>query len=131
MDNTSVTQATATTQTAQPAQVWGTDDTPHVGGRKLGVIMFSVMLGILLAALDQTIVGPALPKIIGDLHGFDHYAWVVTIYLLTSTISVPIFGKLSDVYGRKWFFLGGIVIFLLGSALSGLSSGTQPFDLFG
>src|SRR5438105_718257 len=120
-------------QTAQTPQAWGAgqEEGPTVTGRRLIVIMGSVMLGILLAALDQTIVGPALPRIIGDLHGFDHYAWVVTIYLLTSTISVPIFGKLSDVYGRKWFFLSGIVIFLLGSALSGLSSGTQPFDLFG
>src|SRR3712207_164472 len=84
--------------------------------------MVSVLLGILLAALDQTIVGPALPRIIGDLNGFDHYSWVVTIYLLTSTITVPIFGKLSDLYGRKWLYMGGIVIFLLGSALSGLSA---------
>src|SRR5437868_6906500 len=83
--------------------------------------MTSVLLGILLAALDQTIVGPALPKIIGDLNGFDHYSWVVTAYLLTSTITVPIFGKLSDMYGRKWFYLSGIVVFLIGSGLSGLS----------
>lgn len=85
-------------------------------------VMASVMLGILLAALDQTIVGPALPKIIGDLNGFDQYSWVITVYLLTSTISVPIVGKLSDMYGRKWFYMAGIVIFLIGSALSGLSA---------
>jgi len=84
--------------------------------------MLSVLLGILLAALDQTIVGPAMPRIIADLKGFEYYTWVVTIYLLTSTISVPIFGKLSDMYGRKWFYIGGIAIFLLGSALAGLSS---------
>src|SRR5947208_3053603 len=89
----------------------------QVTGRRRLVIMSGVLLGILLAALDQTIVGPALPRIIGDLHGFDHYSWVVTMYLLTSTISVPIFGKLSDMYGRKWFYMGGIVIFLIGSAL--------------
>src|SRR6476469_7723092 len=93
----------------------------RVTGRKLFVIMLSVLLGILLAALDQTIVGPALPRIIGDLKGFEYYTWVVTIYLLTSTISVPIFGKLSDMYGRKWFYIAGIVVFLLGSGLAGLS----------
>ena len=85
-------------------------------------VMASVLLGILLAALDQTIVGPALPQIIADLHGFEHYSWVVTIYLLTSTIVVPIVGKLSDMYGRKWFYAAGIVIFVVGSALSGLSA---------
>ena len=96
-------------------------EVPAVSGRKLAIIMTSVLLGILLAALDQTIVGPALYKITVDLNGFQQYSWVVTIYLLTSTISVPIFGKLSDMYGRKWFYVGGIAIFVLGSALSGLS----------
>jgi EmrB/QacA subfamily drug resistance transporter len=94
------------------------------------VVMISVMLGILLAALDQTIVGPALPKIIGDLNGFDQYSWVVTVYLLTSTISVPIIGKLSDMYGRKWFYMAGIVIFLLGSALSGLSANMTELIIY-
>lgn len=124
---------TRTSVNGKSPQAWGaeTDETPHVGGRRLAVIMVSVLLGILLAALDQTVVGPALPKIIGDLNGFDHYAWVVTIYLLTSTISVPIFGKLSDMYGRKWFYVAGIAIFLIGSALSGLSSGREAFSLLG
>ncbi len=97
------------------------DNTPKLPGRMVAAIMISVMLGILLAALDQTVVGPAMPKIIADLNGFDHYTWVFTIYLLTSTISVPIFGKLSDMYGRKWFYVAGIVVFLIGSMLSGLS----------
>ncbi|MDQ6693200.1 MAG: MFS transporter [Chloroflexota bacterium] len=97
-------------------------ETPMIQGRQLAVVMISVLLGILLSALDQTIVGPALPKIIGDLNGFEHYSWVITIYLLTSTISVPIAGKLSDLYGRKWFFAAGIVVFVLGSALCGLSA---------
>ncbi|MBF6612893.1 MAG: DHA2 family efflux MFS transporter permease subunit [Chloroflexi bacterium] len=106
------------------AQNWGaqTDETPHFSGGKVAAIMVSVMLGILLAALDQTVVGPAMPKIIGDLNGFEHYTWVFTIYLLTSTVSVPIFGKLSDMYGRKWFYVAGITVFLLGSVLSGLSA---------
>lgn len=85
---------------------------PHTYSRgQILAVMSSVLLGILLAALDQTIVGPALPRIIADLQGFDRYAWVVTIYLLTSTITVPIVGKLSDMYGRKWLYLSGIVVF--------------------
>lgn len=84
-------------------------------------ILFAVMLGLFLGALDQTIVGPALPTIVTQLTGNDYYVWAVTIYLLTSTISVPFWGKLSDLYGRKPIFMLGIVIFLVGSALSGLS----------
>jgi EmrB/QacA subfamily drug resistance transporter len=84
-------------------------------------ILFAVMLGLFLGALDQTIVGPALPTIVTELKGNDVYVWAVTIYLLTSTISVPFWGKLSDLYGRKPLFMIGIVIFLVGSALSGLS----------
>ena len=82
-------------------------------------ILFAVMLGLFLGALDQTIVGPALPTIVTQLAGNDYYVWAVTIYLLTSTISVPFWGKLSDLYGRKPIFMIGIVIFLVGSALSG------------
>jgi EmrB/QacA subfamily drug resistance transporter len=84
-------------------------------------ILFAVMLGLFLGALDQTIVGTALPKIVTQLSGNDWYVWVVTMYLLTSTISVPFWGKLSDLYGRKPMFMIGIGIFLVGSALSGLS----------
>ena len=71
-------------------------------------ILGAVLLGMFLAALDQTIVGPVLPKIIGELNGSDYYTWAVTIYLLTSTVTVPIYGKLSDLYGRKPIFMGGI-----------------------
>src|SRR5262245_32212742 len=74
---------------------------------------------LLLAAIDQTIVGTAEPRIIAQLSGFDRYPWVATAYLLTSTICVPIFAKLSDIYGRKWFFLLGAVIFVSSSALCG------------
>jgi EmrB/QacA subfamily drug resistance transporter len=84
-------------------------------------ILFAVMLGLFLGALDQTIVGPALPTIVTELSGNDYYVWAITIYLLTSTISVPFWGKLSDVYGRKPIYMLGIVLFLAGSALSGLS----------
>ena len=80
-------------------------------------ILFAVMLGLFLGALDQTIVGPALPTIVTQLSGNDYYVWAITIYLLTSTISVPFWGKLSDLYGRKPIYMLGIVIFLIGSAL--------------
>ena len=85
------------------------------------VILGALMLGMFLAALDQTIVATALPTIAGDLHGLNHLSWVVTAYLLTSTISTPLWGKLGDLYGRKKLFQAAIVIFLVGSALSGLS----------
>src|SRR4026208_1982103 len=93
-------------------------------------ILFAVMLGLFLGALDQTIVGPALPTIVTQLSGNDYYVWAVTIYLLTSTISVPFWGKLSDIYGRKPIFMIGIVIFLIGSALSGLSQNMGMLILF-
>ena len=93
-------------------------------------ILFAVMLGLFLGALDQTIVGPALPTIVTQLSGNDYYVWAITIYLLTSTISVPFWGKLSDIYGRKPIFMIGIVIFLIGSALSGLSQNMAMLILF-
>src|SRR5512135_2212095 len=93
-------------------------------------ILVAVMLGLFLGALDQTIVSVALPRIVTELNGNDLYVWVVTIYLLTSTISVPFWGKLSDLYGRKPMFLIGIAIFLVGSALSGLSQEMWQLILF-
>ncbi len=93
-------------------------------------ILFAVMLGLFLGALDQTIVGPALPTIVTQLSGNDYYVWAITIYLLTSTISVPFWGKLSDIYGRKPIFMIGIVLFLVGSALSGLSQNMGMLILF-
>ena len=88
--------------------------------------MAGLLLCVLLASLDQTIVGTAEPRIIASLAGFNRYPWVATAYLLTSTIAVPIFAKLSDMYGRKWFFLGGSAGFVLASALCG-ASGTLNF----
>jgi EmrB/QacA subfamily drug resistance transporter len=81
--------------------------------------MAGLMLGMLLAALDQTIVATAEPQTIAHLSGFDRYPWVSTAYLLTSTISVPIFAKLSDLYGRKWFVLAGAILFVIASGLCG------------
>jgi EmrB/QacA subfamily drug resistance transporter len=85
------------------------------------IVFVAMMLAVFLAALDQTIVSTALPTIVGDLHGLGHMSWVVTAYLLSSTIGLPIYGKLGDLLGRKWLFVFAIVVFLIGSALSGLS----------
>jgi EmrB/QacA subfamily drug resistance transporter len=93
-------------------------------------ILFAVLLGILLAALDQTIVGTALPVIVTDLNGNDVYTWAFTSYLLTATVSGPIYGKLSDLYGRRIIFIIGVTIFLIGSALCGLSQEMWQFILF-
>src|SRR4029078_3579068 len=108
------------------------DDDPALGlsQRAKLEILFAVMLGLFLGALDQTIVGPALPTIVTQLSRHDYYVWAVTIYLLTSTISVPFWGKLSDVFGRKPLFIAGIVFFLIGSALSGLSQDMTQLILF-
>src|SRR6266849_7973122 len=89
-----------------------------------------VMAAIFLSALDQTIVGTAMPRIVSELHGFDRYTWVTTIYLLTSTAVVPIVGKISEQLGRKRIFLTGIVLFLIGSALSGLAQDMTQLILF-
>jgi len=92
-----------------------------IGKRQLWLIFAGLMAGMFLAALDQTIVATALPTIVGDLGGLSHLSWVVTSYLLASTVSTPLWGKLGDLYGRKRFFQAAIIIFLAGSALSGLS----------
>src|SRR5580658_3182418 len=89
--------------------------------RRVLVIISALMLGMFLAALDQTIVSTALPTIVADLHGASHLAWIVVAYLLAATVSTPLWGKLGDQYGRKVFFQAAIVIFLAGSVCSGLS----------
>jgi EmrB/QacA subfamily drug resistance transporter len=95
---------------------------PGLGRRRILLIIGALMCGMLLAALDQTIVSTALPTIVGDLKGGSHIAWVITAYLLATTVSTPLWGKLGDQYGRKVFFQAAIVIFLAGSVLSGLSN---------
>ncbi len=87
--------------------------------RRKMLILSGVLMAMLLGALDGTIVGPAMPTIVRDLGGIEMLTWVFTVYALASTIAVPIVGKLSDLYGRKWFYLGGILLFVAGSALSG------------
>ncbi len=82
-------------------------------------IFIALMLGMLVASISQTIVGPALPRIVAELGGMDHYSWLATAAMLVSAIVVPIVGKLSDLYGRRSFYLGGLIVFMLGSILSG------------
>jgi EmrB/QacA subfamily drug resistance transporter len=93
-------------------------------------ILGAILLAMFLGALDQTIVGPVLPRIVGDLNGAQYYTWVVTAYLLTSTVTVPVYGKVSDLYGRRPLLMIGIVLFILGSALSGLSQEMWQLILF-
>ncbi|HLJ90986.1 MAG TPA: MDR family MFS transporter [Candidatus Angelobacter sp.] len=100
-------------------------DMQHLSRRQLVGTLVGLLLALLLAAVDQTIVGTAMPRIISELNGFDRYPWVTTAYLLTSTIAVPIFAKLSDMYGRKVFFLAGTILFVLSSALCG-AAGQMP-----
>ena len=98
--------------------------------RQILVVMSGLLLGMLLAALDQTIVATALPQIVSDLGGLRHIAWVTTAYLLMSTVSTPLYGKLGDIFGRKHLFQTAIVIFLIGSVLSGLSQTMTELIIF-
>jgi EmrB/QacA subfamily drug resistance transporter len=104
------------------ADITGNGALPGLSRRRILLIIGALMLGMLLAALDQTIVSTALPTIVGDLRGGSHIAWVITAYLLATTVSTPLWGKLGDQYGRKIFFQAAIVIFVIGSILSGLST---------
>jgi EmrB/QacA subfamily drug resistance transporter len=98
--------------------------------RQILVVFSGLMLGMLLAALDQTIVSVSLPTIVGELGGLEKLSWVVTAYLLTSTAVVPLYGKISDIYGRKIVFQAAIVIFLAGSILAGLSQSMVQLIVF-
>ncbi|WP_103354045.1 MFS transporter [Amycolatopsis sp. CA-128772] len=105
----STTEAPAQPEVGQP---------PRLSHRQIVTILSGLMCGMFLAALDQTIVGTSIVKIANDLHGFDLQAWATTAYLITSTIVTPIYGKLSDIYGRKPFYLAAIGIFVAGSLAS-------------
>ena len=98
--------------------------------RQILLVFSGLMLGLFLAALDQTIVATALPTIAGELGGLDHLSWVVTAYLLTSTASAPLYGKVSDMYGRKIVFQFAIVTFLIGSVLAGMSQSMTQLIAF-
>ncbi len=118
------------TEAAPPEPSLAEDPALGLSQRAKLEILGAVLLGLFLVALDQTIVGTALPKIVTQLKGNDLYTWVVTIYLLTSTITVPFYGKLSDIYGRRPMLMIGISLFLIGSALSGLSQEMWQLILF-
>lgn len=114
------------TEPAQPATAAGApppapDGSTYLSHRQILIVLGGLMTGMLLAALDQSIVGTALPRIVSDLGGLDKLAWVVTAYLLTSTASTPLWGKISDLYGRRPMFQAAIGTFLVGSVLSALS----------
>src|SRR5579872_2093519 len=94
------------------------------------IVTIALMLGMSLAALDTTIVGTALPSIVGKLGGITLYSWVFSIYLLTSTTTVPIYGKLADLYGRKPLFLLGSSLFLIGSVACGAAQSMEQLILF-
>jgi EmrB/QacA subfamily drug resistance transporter len=98
--------------------------------REVMIVLPGLLLAILLAMLDNLIVSTALPRIVGDLGGVAHLSWVVTAYILASTITTPFYGKLGDMYGRKKFFIAAILIFLAGSALSGLSQSMAELITF-
>ncbi|HZS78331.1 MAG TPA: MDR family MFS transporter [Ktedonobacteraceae bacterium] len=111
-------------------QVYEEYEQPRFTKRETILTMIGVLMVMLLASLDQTIVSTAMPRVIAELQGFDRYTWVSTAYLLTSTVMVPIYGKLSDLFGRKPLFLFGIVVFLIGSALSGASQSMDQLIAF-
>src|SRR5262245_57839 len=102
----------------------------HQEQQRVRLIFSALLLVLLLASLDQTIVSTALPTIVGDLGGIEHLSWVVTAYLLASTIVGPLYGKLGDLYGRKIVLQTAIVIFLVGSALCGLSQNMAELIAF-
>lgn len=103
---------------------------PRLQGFALFSVMTALMLALFLEALDQAVVGTAMPRIIATLHGLDRYSWVVTAYILASMTAIPIVGKLSDQFGRKGFLIAGSILFILGSILAGASQSMNQLILF-
>jgi len=133
MDTLSSSPAAATPAAMSAADVTGAAETEtrhRLRGIALAGVLTALMLTLLLEALDQAVVGTALPKIIGTLQGFDRYTWAITAYTLASATMVPIVGKLSDQFGRKGFVVVGASIFLLGSLLSGAAQTMDQFIAF-
>src|SRR5215212_8327622 len=121
---------TSPTNGKGPTAAAGPDATGAFTHRQTVTILISLMMGMFLAALDQTVVSTAIRTIADDLQGFSLQAWATTAFLITSTISTPLYGKLSDMYGRKPFFLFAISVFVLGSALCGLSQSMYQLAAF-
>src|SRR5215510_12042185 len=109
-----------------------TEERPNVvlSNRRRWVVTSGVLLGMFLAALEATVVGTAMPTVIASLGGLDRYSWVFSAYLLTSTVTVPVWGRLSDLYGIRTFYLIGVAFFLVGSALSGASQTITQLIVF-
>src|ERR1700709_1698672 len=114
-------------QAPQPVAVATNGERSHA---EIMVVISALMLAMLLAALDQTIVSTALPKIASDLNGLSKYSWVATAYLLTSAVSTPLYGKISDMFGRKKIFQSAIIIFLVGSILCGAAQSMNQLIIF-
>jgi len=107
-------------------------DQPHVvlSSRRRWAVTAGVMLGMFLAALEATVIGTAMPTVIASLGGLDRYSWAFSAYLLTATVSVPVWGRLSDLYGRRPLYLAAVIFFLVGSALSGASASFNQLIAF-
>src|SRR5215210_627308 len=106
------------------------DEQGYLSHRQILIVMAGLMAGMFLAALDQSILGTALPRITSELGGLDKLSWVVTAYLLTSTAATPLWGKISDLYGRRIIFQAAITIFVLASMLSGLAQSIEQLIAF-
>lgn len=103
---------------------------PEMSQRRRYAILVGVLIGMFIAALEATVVGTAMPTVIASLGGLEHYSWVFSAYLVTSTVTVPVWGKLSDLYGRRLLYQIGIGVFLLGSLLSGISTSMTELIIF-
>src|ERR1700741_4604196 len=107
-----------------------TQPTVTLTKRRRWAVTVGLLLGIFLAALEATVVSTAMPTVVGHLGGLDHYSWVFSAYLLTSTASVPLWGRLSDLYGRRPVYLAAIALFLVGSMLAGVSQSMLQLVIF-
>src|SRR5690606_33810178 len=114
--STASPSATPSGAATTPAAFTGLD-------RQGRLVFVGLMLGMFVASLSQTIVGPAMPRIVAELGGVEHYSWIATAAMLVSAVAVPIVGKLSDLYGRRWFYLGGLAVFMIGAVLAGMAQG--------
>src|SRR3954452_21305029 len=100
------------------------------GQNKIGVVIAGLLLAMLMASMDNTIVATAMGNIVGELGGLDKFVWVTSAYMVAEMAGMPIFGKLSDMYGRKRFFIFGIIVFMLGSILCGTAGSIEELVMY-